>query len=97
MPEDQPDPKEPQEENRLELSEHVMRSCCDYAEAYLVIGYTKENREKFFLAVHKTEDQDRELKKLADAVCAWHGLNGTKVGLPNPEEVGDETPVTRLK
>jgi hypothetical protein len=97
MSEDQLDQEEPKEENPLELSEHVMRSCCDYAEAYLVIGYTKKDRGKFLLAVHKTEDQDRELKKLADAVCAWHGLNGAEVAVPDPEEVGDETQVTRLK
>ena len=97
MPEENDQNEKANEENPFELSEHVMRTCRDYTEAYLVIGYTKADRKKFFLAVHQTEEQNAELRKLSDAVCAWHALNGHQVTQEDETSEVENTEPSRLK
>lgn len=74
-----------EEGNPFKLSEQVIKACSDYTDAFLVIGYTKKDREKFFLAVHKNDEKAEELRKLSDAVNAWHCLGGEEMPQFQPQ------------
>ena len=85
MPEENDQNEKANEENPFKLSEQVIKACSDYTDAFLVIGYTKEDRKKFFLAVHKDDEKAEELRKLSDVVNAWHCLGGDEMPQFQPQ------------
>ena len=85
------------EGNPFKLSEQVIKACSDYTDAFLVIGYTKKDREKFFLAVHKNDEKAEELRKLSDAVAAWHGLSGNQITGPEQGSEVENSEPSRLQ
>ena len=89
MPQENENIQNAGEGNPFKLSEQVIKACSDYTDAFLVIGYTKKDREKFFLAVHKDDEKAEELRKLSDVVNAWHCLGGDE--MPQPEAKNDAT------
>ena len=97
MPEENDQNEKANEGNPFELSEQVIKACSDYTDAFLVIGYTKEDRKKFFLAVHKDDEKAEELRKLSDAVAAWHGLSGNQITGPEQGSEVENSEPSRLQ
>ena len=97
MPEENDQNEKANEENPFKLSEQVIKACSDYTYAFLVIGYTKEDRKKFFLAVHKDDEKAEELRKLSDAVAAWHGLSGNQITGPEQGSEVENSEPSRLQ
>ena len=97
MPEENDQNEKANEENPFKLSEQVIKACSDYTDAFLVIGYTKEDRKKFFLAVHKDDEKAEELRKLSDAVAAWHGLSGNQITGPQQGSEVENSEPSRLQ
>ena len=97
MPEENDQNEKANEENPFKLSEQVIKACSDYTDAFLVIGYTKEDRKKFFLAVHKDDQKAEELRKLSDAVAAWHGLSGNQITGPEQGSEVENSEPSRLQ
>ena len=97
MPEENDQNEKANEENSFKLSEQVIKACSDYTDAFLVIGYTKEDRKKFFLAVHKDDQKAEELRKLSDAVAAWHGLSGNQMTGPEQGSEVENSEPSRLQ
>ena len=97
MPEDNDQNEKANEENPFKLSAQVIKACSDYTDAFLVIGYTKEDRKKFFLAVHKDDEKAEELRKLSDAVAAWHGLSGNQITGPEKGSEVENSEPSRLQ
>ena len=97
MPEENDQNEKANEENPFKLSEQVIKACSDYTDAFLVIGYTKEDRKKFFLAVHKDDEKAEELRKLSDAVAAWHGLSGNQITGPEQGSEVENSEPSRLQ
>jgi hypothetical protein len=97
MPEENDQNEKANEENPFKLSEQVIEACSDYSDAFLVIGYTKEDRKKFFLAVHKDDEKAEELRKLSDAVAAWHGLSGNQITGPEQGSEVENSEPSRLQ
>ena len=97
MPEENDQNEKANEENPFKLSEQVIKACSDYTDAFLVIGYTKEDRKKFFLAVHKDDQKAEELRKLSDAVDAWHALSGNQITGPEQGSEVENSEPSRLQ
>ena len=97
MPEENDQNEKANEGNPFKLSEQVIKACSDYTDAFLVIGYTKEDRKKFFLAVHKDDEKAEELRKLSDAVAAWHGLSGKQITGPEQGSEVENSEPSRLQ
>jgi len=97
MPEENDQNEKANEESPFKLSEQVIKACSDYTDAFLVIGYTKEDRKKFFLAVHKDDEKAEELRKLSDAVAAWHGLSGNQITGPEQGSEVENSEPSRLQ
>ena len=97
MPEENDQNEKANEGNPFKLSEQVIKACSDYTDAFLVIGYTKEDRKKFFLAVHKDDEKAEELRKLSDTVAAWHGLSGNQITGPEQDSEVENSEPSRLQ
>ena len=97
MPEENDQNEKANEENPFKLSEQVIKACSDYTDAFLVIGYTKEDRKKFFLAVHKDDEKAEELRKLSDAVAAWHGMSGNQITGPEQGSEVENSEPSRIQ